>query len=387
MESFFVKSISIYKVRHLEDFDIEISASERKHLILTGKNGCGKTSVLEAINYQLNNKASQNLALKNFVENYLKSIRQKKASKLDTSRDEKALFDKKINNKLYLTIPNVRDFILYNFTTDRKLKVTKSIGVKDNISKNVEDFEKFLAKKRTEQAFLSFESGSSKEVKAISDWFQMLETNLRFLFEDESLKLLSKRTEDKVNFYLTSDNKEEFDFNTLSSGYSSILFILFDMMQKMQNETGSFDYTKEGIALIDEVEAHLHISLQKKILPFLTRFFPNVQFIVTTHSPFILQSLKNSVIFDLETKKRYEDFSNYSSESILETFYDLDKFGDIMKTEMGKYEEMLKNGIGNDKNEILETRKKFLEIPDIEISYWIKDMDIRHKETIKKLLK
>lgn len=58
-----------------------------------------------------------------------------------------------------------------------------------------------------------------------------------------------------------------------------------------------------------------------------------------------------------------------------------------MKTEMGKYEEMLKNGIGNDKNEILETRKKFLEIPDIEISYWIKDMDIRHKETIKKLLK
>lgn len=111
-------------------------------------------------------------------------------------------------------------------------------------------------------------------------------------FEDESLKLLSKRTEDKVNFYLTSDNREEFDFNTLSSGYSSILFILFDMMQKMQNETGSFDYTKEGIALIDEVEAHLHISLQKKILPFLTRFFPNVQFIVTTHSPFILQSLK-----------------------------------------------------------------------------------------------
>ncbi|MEA3445606.1 MAG: AAA family ATPase [Bacteroidota bacterium] len=45
----FIKSISVNKVRHLKDFTIPISENERKHLILTGKNGSGKTSLLEAI--------------------------------------------------------------------------------------------------------------------------------------------------------------------------------------------------------------------------------------------------------------------------------------------------------------------------------------------------
>ena len=47
-------------------------------------------------------------------------------------------------------------------------------------------------------------------------------------------------------------------------------------------------YDLQGIVLIDEIETHLHVELQKKILPFLTNFFPNIQFVITTHSPFIL---------------------------------------------------------------------------------------------------
>lgn len=358
MESFFITKVEIKKVRHLQDVEINISGNERNHLILTGKNGSGKTSVLNAIDFHLKQKFSDPAWL----------------------HEHK---DFKIKNTFF---SNSTSGIIFSYHVLRNLKVEKSDGIKDIITNKVEDFEKFLAKKRTEQAFLSFERENGKEVKVISDWFDNLELSLRFLFEDDSLKLNSKRSEDKLNFYLTSDQREDFDFNTLSSGYSSILSILFDMMQQMQNEGGSFDYTKEGIALIDEVEAHLHISLQKKILPFLTGFFPNVQFIVTTHSPFILQSLKNAVIFDLETKKRYEDFSNYSSESILETFYDMDKFGDLMKQDMVKYEELLQSVNGQNKNEILEMRKIFLEVPDIEVSYWIKDMDIRHRDKIKSLL-
>ena len=366
METVFITNLAIKKVRHLKDLEIEISETERKHLILTGKIGSGKTSVLYSIWDVLLNGSTN--APKNKIEMFNESIT--------------LAFDVPVqlfHNK-FMSIKK------WNYPAVRNLKVEKSSGVKDKITNKVEDFEKYLAKKRTEQAFLSFESASQKEVKMITDWFDKLELSLKYLFEDESMKLLSKRSEDKLNFYLTSDYREEFDFNTLSSGYSSILYMLFDMMQQMQNEGGGFDYTNEGIALIDEVEAHLHISLQKKILPFLTVFFPNVQFIVTTHSPFILQSLKNAVIFDLETKKKYEDFSNYSSESILETFYDMDKFSDVMKKDMEKYESLLKSFNGQNKKVILEMRKKFLEIPDIEISYWIKDMDIRHREKMKPLL-
>jgi predicted ATP-dependent endonuclease of OLD family len=357
MESLFITKIDIKKVRHLVDVNIDICDTERKHLILTGKNGSGKTSVLNAVSDLIINLQLEDVNLW-----------------LSISLSPKVL------------ITDFNRLFRWNFPAVRNLKVEKSGGVKDKITNKVEDFEKFLAKKRTEQAFLSFERDNEKEVKVISDWFDHLEDSLRFLFEDKSLKLISKRTEDKVNFYLTSDHREEFDFNTLSSGYSSVLYILFDMMQQMQTGGGGFNYKKEGIVLIDEVEAHLHISLQKKILPFLTNFFPNVQFIVTTHSPFILQSLKNAVIFDLETKKRYEDFSNYSSESILETFYEMDKFSDVMKRDMENYEKLLNSLNTNKKLETLELRKKFLQIPDIEVSYWIKDMDIRHMDKIKRLL-
>ena len=49
MEAVFIKSIRIDKIRHLENIDINICDSERRHVIVTGKNGSGKTSLLDAI--------------------------------------------------------------------------------------------------------------------------------------------------------------------------------------------------------------------------------------------------------------------------------------------------------------------------------------------------
>ena len=46
MGNIFVSKIVIDKVRHLENIEIDLSTEEKKHLILTGKNGSGKTSVL-----------------------------------------------------------------------------------------------------------------------------------------------------------------------------------------------------------------------------------------------------------------------------------------------------------------------------------------------------
>ncbi|GHA10210.1 AAA family ATPase [Streptomyces echinoruber] len=45
-----------------------------------------------------------------------------------------------------------------------------------------------------------------------------------------------------------------------------------------------------GVVLIDEVDAHLHVSWQRRIGPWLTAHFPGLQFLVTTHSPYICQS-------------------------------------------------------------------------------------------------
>jgi predicted ATP-binding protein involved in virulence len=49
MQGLFITKIHINKVRHLTNIDIKLSETERRHLILTGRNGSGKTSLLEAV--------------------------------------------------------------------------------------------------------------------------------------------------------------------------------------------------------------------------------------------------------------------------------------------------------------------------------------------------
>ena len=51
-----------------------------------------------------------------------------------------------------------------------------------------------------------------------------------------------------------------------------------------------------GVVLIDEIDMHLHPMWQKKIMSDLTKIFPNVQFVVTTHSPNVLTNIKKEHI-------------------------------------------------------------------------------------------
>ena len=59
----------------------------------------------------------------------------------------------------------------------------------------------------------------------------------------------------------------------------------------------------EGIVLIDEIEQHLHPEWQRKVIPALSDTFPNLQFIVTTHSPQVLSKVKKENVFILEDGK------------------------------------------------------------------------------------
>jgi hypothetical protein len=55
-----------------------------------------------------------------------------------------------------------------------------------------------------------------------------------------------------------------------------------------------------GVVLIDEIDMHLHPNWQKRIVGDLKRIFPKVQFIATTHSPFVVQSLEADELINLE---------------------------------------------------------------------------------------
>lgn len=91
----------------------------------------------------------------------------------------------------------------------------------------------------------------------------------------------------------------------LSDGYRSILSLTFDLIRQMSLAYGPETVfspdnpgkiTLPGVVLIDEVDVHLHPSWQHRIGTWFLEYFPNLQFIVTTHSPIICQAaVKGSV--------------------------------------------------------------------------------------------
>jgi hypothetical protein len=95
--------------------------------------------------------------------------------------------------------------------------------------------------------------------------------------------------------------------NALSDGYRSVLSMTFELVRQLAATFGidrvfSADRTRvvpSGLVLIDEVDAHLHPTWQRRIGPWFRRHFPRLQFIVTTHSPFVCQSAEAGTVFRL----------------------------------------------------------------------------------------
>lgn len=115
----------------------------------------------------------------------------------------------------------------------------------------------------------------------------------------------------------------------LSDGYRSILSMTFELVRLMAARYGdeklfSTDGTQivaPGVVLIDEVDAHLHPNWQRDIGPWLCRLFPNVQFIVTTHSPFVCQQAIRGSIWKLPTPGTDEKFRRVEGEELARLIY------------------------------------------------------------------
>lgn len=107
---------------------------------------------------------------------------------------------------------------------------------------------------------------------------------------------LSKISSEGVFF--TDAHGSTITIQNLSDGYRSILSLTLEMIRQMQIAyqtddlfTDDFKAVKmPGVVLIDEVDAHLHPTWQRKIGFWFRQHFPNIQFIVTTHSPLICQA-------------------------------------------------------------------------------------------------
>ncbi|MEV0187573.1 ATP-binding protein [Kitasatospora purpeofusca] len=93
---------------------------------------------------------------------------------------------------------------------------------------------------------------------------------------------------------------DHFPLTEMSDGYRAVTALVLDLVRGMHGFYGGLDTARgkgakravlhPGVVLIDEIDAHLHISWQKRIGGWLKAHFPNIQFIVTTHSPYACQA-------------------------------------------------------------------------------------------------
>lgn len=90
----------------------------------------------------------------------------------------------------------------------------------------------------------------------------------------------------------------DFPLREMSDGYRTIASLVVDILKQLNEAYGTLSVSSSvsrptvdlpGVVIIDEIDAHLHVTWQKRIGTWLKTHFPNIQFIVTTHSPYICQ--------------------------------------------------------------------------------------------------
>ena len=392
----FIKEIRINNVRHLKNISISLDSDHRQHLILTGRNGSGKTSVLDEIanNLVILNKSEQ---VNNLLE-ARRTLRQLRTSlQTEQNEDERKYIARQISafESTFSAIrcPETGLDVIYNQEEDlptlyrngefitaffaagrpsndiasahgvEEVRLPYSMRVTESPAR---DIMKYMVHLKTQQSYAKNENDMQNE-RYIGEWFDRFEEALRTLLDDDSIEL--KYDYRNSSFVIHQKNRNPSSLNELSDGYSSILRILSDLIMRMDQNwlhTNQLsEYNKEGVVLIDEVETHLHIELQRKILPFLTKFFPRLQFIVSTHSPYVLTSLSNVVVYDLERQVMLSDLSEYSTDDVANGFFEAESYSVELEETLNRYKELLlKPDISDDERaERADLRIKLKNIP------------------------
>lgn len=154
--------------------------------------------------------------------------------------------------------------------------------------------------------------------------------------------------EEKRRVYFVNQSGDKMLVNQLGSGYQSLVTWVVDYAKRLFDRYPDSDnpLAEPGIVLVDEIDLHLHPDWQRKIVSFLRGKFPKTQFIVTAHSPLVVQSAENINVAILnydEDKKEVAinqpPITNYQGWTVEEILSELMGMGDKVMSD--KYLELI----------------------------------------------
>jgi predicted ATP-binding protein involved in virulence len=348
--------------------DLSLHFPKSGPTVLTGKNGSGKTSILDCVAILLSAFIAQ-------IEGREKPSRRYLFEDINTFKKEAlaaiwltsgaSVFNFRLIGKTtqYQTVrPNFgasKEFLDYletekSFFRNPEEKLSVPVAIYYSANRFV-DAKYFTQRPRDNRKLYDLRNpfqnaldGTQISFSDFFNWFKYREDieneNLRDNkeYRDKQLAAIQEsivsimpgyshmrvRRESETITLLKGD--QQFSLSQLSDGEKSLVVMVADIARRLTLANPSSDrpLEGEGIILIDQVEQHLHPGWQRKIVPSLTRTFPNCHFIFTTHSPQVLSSVQPENICLLRVKDAKTEIntpqasfgrdSNYILEELLE---------------------------------------------------------------------
>ena len=367
-----IKTIEIENFRGIENKKFKFN---NQFNVIIGENAVGKTSLMEAITVALggfvkglNYKNGRSIIKEDIrIVNYKDKIVRAKVSQIKTTANllgenftwtrqrnlNSELKDLELYNHVYEYGKNLSNEsksgrfttlpLISYYGTGRLMKENDSEFNPDKTKQRIDGYNKALNPNSNYKTLLSwfkateisvYKSGKEIDVlksvkRAVRNSFDEIET----LYYDEKNQLLS--------ILLKGLNQSESKpVSMLSDGQRNLIGLIGDIALRcvlLNPHFGDTAHEKTpGIILIDELDLHLHPNWQKKIVDTLKTTFPKMQIIATTHSPFIIQSLKNRELIDLQGKDLDTDYVNKSIEEISTAEMGVETKRSLLYTKMEK---------------------------------------------------
>ena len=403
-----IKELTLTNFRGYKELTVPL---HDKFNLIIGDNGSGKTAILEALTVAMGslflgiiNTQSRHILPKDVHISTLENSQEfgfpvivKASGTLNnepvtwqrelTSLKSKTLirgalkikdigkqYDKRIRSGEEVNLPVLAYYAtgrLFDEARDREEKLSKN----PEIASRLRAYNQCLQAKMTFKKFIRWFKG--KEISRI----QKGEADLSYILVKETIvntipgckNVFFEFDPDKsVGFTVILDDGRTLPFNYLSDGTRNFIALIADiafkcvtlnphLKRKALTETS-------GIVLIDELDLHLHPEWQRQIVSSLKNTFPKVQFVTTTHSPFLIQETEENQLIKLKNNQieTIGEANNLSIEDIVEEFQDVENPQWSLKRQLmfeksKEYYKAVKEGTESVelKNELDEAMKPF----------------------------
>lgn len=257
--------------------NIEIDAMEnKKEIYILGENGDGKTLLLQAI--MLAFKGNEEIGL---ITDYIKHVKNDIVIEGTDSAGRRYIFSwvEREDDGMY----NLLAYGVNRHLNDSDRKETHGYLT-------LFDADQYLGNPTKWLQYLDYKASKGDETE-IS--LEVAKEMLRDIL-DQNVDI--DVTPDRVIF---SERGTEVSFDRLSDGYKSVVIWVCDMVERLSKNQPHVTQLRDlqGVVLVDEIDLHLHPKWQYQIVRKLRGWFPNIQFIFTTHSPTVILGSSEGAVF------------------------------------------------------------------------------------------